>query len=474
MAYTPPSSNNVNFQLNSYIPPNAGTITFELEPSGGIIYEVSHIESNTINDILNQPLVNYISSRVENNNTTDIINIPLINYTASVVEVTTAIDSSVLVTPVNIIENNTVSDILNTPLLILGSSIIENTSASDTTNVIANLKPAIIELNSVTDVLSISTIIYRISHIENNSANDSQQTISAVSVNENNSVIDNNSININLNIERIELNSAIDISVAITDFNQTQNENFISESIQNSNSILQQNIIESTTVIENVLPRIIFNFVELNEFQSNQSCIVTSNINYNENFILNDFTSASIITSTSRNENNNVTDTINENSIIFSESSDTNTALEESDSSILYRISANEPIQLNDNPSLIFNYTTEVEETFNLTSNENVFFSTEQIEPTNVKIIGTTADEIASFFWKSDLSLYSSNTAGNDLYKIKTDMDFLNETQMGNWAIENNQLIMYNQENKIIIAYNLFNKEDQPNMIDVFKRELVS
>jgi hypothetical protein len=555
MAYTPPTSNNIQFQLKSYTPPASNTIGFELDAGGGTVYEVTQIESNTVNDILNRPLVNYISSRVEsntasdttdstkistvlasivevttafdnttplatlrisqsennvagdstsytiqypvnrvesttasdsiqplatfkplqieNNLATDNLNTPLVHYTTSIIESTTTLDSSVLVTPVNIVENNIANDSLNTTIL-FGSSIVESTTANDTYNVLANFKSSVSELNSAIDNLISPTIRYPISHVENNIANDLQQTttLSIVHTNESNIAIDNNNVISNLSVNQTESVVTTDAHVTITSFTQTQNENTVSESTQNGISILRQNVVESTTLTDIITSQATTTFTESNIAQSNQSCIITSIVNYNENAITSDNSSASKNTSVIQNESNNVIEFCNGFTTTKSETIESTTATDVVHSNIIYHTFVNESFELSDEPGLVLTYDVEIEEDFNLTSNENQLFSTEHIEYTTVQIIGASLEDITNSVWGYSSTNVNPSTAGSILNGAFNKMQLLKHSQVGNWEIINNQLLIYDLDNVELFRYNLYDRNHSPSTKEVFKREL--
>ena len=64
------------------------------------------------------------------------------------------------------------------------------------------------------------------------------------------------------------------------------------------------------------------------------------------------------------------------------------------------------------------------------------------------------------------------NRVGGGVLQIKENiLNKLYNQNFGNWKIENNKMIFYDLNGNILSSYNLFDKNNNPTMSNVFKRE---
>jgi len=95
----------------------------------------------------------------------------------------------------------------------------------------------------------------------------------------------------------------------------------------------------------------------------------------------------------------------------------------------------------------------------------------DHIEYTEMAMRVNTKAEITTAVWNHktlevNAGLLVKNLAGH--------MEVLVASQIGNWEIKNNQMIIYNTSEEVMLVYNLYDSQNNPSMGEVFRRELVS
>lgn len=80
-----------------------------------------------------------------------------------------------------------------------------------------------------------------------------------------------------------------------------------------------------------------------------------------------------------------------------------------------------------------------------------------------------TKAEISAAVWN-----YKALTVGAGLLLkvLAANVGLLYNSQIGNWEIKDNQMIVYDTNNDVMLIYSLFDSAGNPSMTEVFKREL--
>jgi hypothetical protein len=92
------------------------------------------------------------------------------------------------------------------------------------------------------------------------------------------------------------------------------------------------------------------------------------------------------------------------------------------------------------------------------------------VEYTEIAMRINTKAEIATAVWnhktlEANAGLLVKNLAGH--------MEILVASQVGNWEIKNNQMLIYDTSGEVMLTYNLYDSKNKPSMGEVFRRELI-